>query len=83
MGLFFVLFTLLFIFQCVPVYKTWDLANNAGYCMSDTKLVFSFEITNLSVDLIMLAMPPVMISRLKLPKAKKWSVCGVLLLGGM
>lgn len=51
--------------------------------MSKTELVFAFEFTNLFVDLVMLAMPPAMISQLQLPRDKKWSVCGVLLVGGM
>ncbi|KAJ6090418.1 hypothetical protein N7486_009233 [Penicillium sp. IBT 16267x] len=80
---FWVLFTFLFIFSCHPVSMYWDLAESAGHCMSETKLLFSFEFTNLIVDLVILGMPPIMISRLNLPKGKKWSVCGILLLGGM
>ncbi|KAJ5266786.1 hypothetical protein N7478_009594 [Penicillium angulare] len=81
-----IIFTFLFIFPCHPVSRYWNLAEqelSPGSCVEEAHLVFAFEFTNLIVDVVMLGMPPFMISQLNLPRDKKWSTCGILLLGGM
>ncbi|KAJ5538928.1 hypothetical protein N7494_008407 [Penicillium frequentans] len=82
-GFFWALFTLLFIFQCHPIHSMWNSLDSPDHCLATTKLVFAFELINFFVDVVILAMPPFIISQLHLPKVKKWSVCGVLFLGGM
>ena len=82
-GLFFIIFTFVFVFQCHPVHALWDQMASTQYCMASGKITLAFELTNLFVDVGMLAMPPFMVSHLKLRKAQKWSVCGILLMGGM
>lgn len=81
--LFWIVFTFLYIFQCHPVHMLWDAMASPEYCMSSGKLTLAFELTNLFVDVAMVAMPPFMIGQLNLRSAQKYSVCGILLLGGM
>ncbi|RAK94424.1 hypothetical protein BO79DRAFT_241874 [Aspergillus costaricaensis CBS 115574] len=80
---FWILFEFIFIFQCSPIPMFWNLAESATHCMSVTHILFAFEFTNFCVDVAMLVMPLVMIKNLNLPRAKKLSVSGILLLGGM
>ena len=82
---FWLLFVLLYTFQCHPIHEMWNAAgllDSSQPCMSKIHLLFSFDFTNLAVDLVMLVIPLVMISRLQLPRQKKWSACGILLIGG-
>lgn len=84
---FWLLFFLLYIFQCHPIHEMWNatslLDSSKSSCMSKTPLLFSFDFTNLAVDLVMLVIPPTMIRQLQLPSHKKWSACGILLIGGV
>ncbi|KAJ6164004.1 hypothetical protein N7470_002676 [Penicillium chermesinum] len=81
--LFWIVFTFLYIFQCSPVHMVWDALASPVYCMSSGKLTLAFELTNLFVDVTMVAMPPFMIGQLNLRSAQKYSVIGILLLGGV
>lgn len=72
------------VFQCVPVHGMWDVAmqlGKAATCLKPEKLIFGFEISNVAIDLLILALPVYRVQRLQLPTAKKISVSCIFLLG--
>lgn len=65
-------FTFLVIFQCTPIYAAWDLVAAAtAKCIPFGKLVLGYEITNIILDLAILALPARMVMRLQMAKDKK------------
>ncbi|CAG9948603.1 unnamed protein product [Clonostachys rosea f. rosea IK726] len=77
----FLVFLCLTIFQCHPVQYIWEKLNQKEYCISSPPILLSMEITNLFLDIIVLAIPTSIISQLRLSTPKKVSVLGIFLVG--
>ena len=75
------------IFQCVPVYVFWNVIQQVPYgpvqCISAINLIFGFEVSNVIIDIAILAMPVSVIGTLKLPTAKKVTISAIFLLGSL
>ncbi|KAK2763260.1 hypothetical protein FQN54_009896 [Arachnomyces sp. PD_36] len=77
-----IIMTFLIIFQCNPVAALWDKMAAPQFCMSTSKLLLGYEITNLFLDVLVLCLPLGMLRTLQLPGYRKASVGGMFLLGG-
>ena len=76
-------FTFLNAFQCRPPSALWEALGSTEFCIPSGPLWLSYEITNFFLDVILLALPVVMVRHLKLRSAQKFSVAGIFLLGGL
>lgn len=79
----FLIYTFLNIFQCNPISALWDTLGSTEFCLPSGKLWLGYELPNLFLDVIILALPVTMLRHLHLPPAKKWSVAVIFLLGGL
>lgn len=74
----------LIIFQCHPVEAFWDvLAVLAGQCIPTGVLIFGFELSNVFVDLLIIALPLNEIRKLQMPLQRKLALTSVFGLGGL
>lgn len=74
------------IFQCSPIHAEWDfilVLLGKAKCVPITRLIFSFEIINVLLDVFILCLPIYMIKQLKLPTRRKIVVGSIFLLGGL
>ncbi|VUC24071.1 unnamed protein product [Clonostachys rosea] len=71
------------IFQCKPVSALWEALGSTEYCLASGTMWLGLEVTNLLVDVIILALPVSEIGRLQLSTGKKWFVACIFLLGGL
>ena len=73
------------IFQCSPIYALWDveLQRTTGKCMAAATVVLGIELSNVLLDVVILALPVVMVSRLQLAASRKFSIICIFLLGGL
>ncbi|KAL9117370.1 MAG: hypothetical protein Q9187_006091, partial [Circinaria calcarea] len=69
-------------FQCRPIEKAW-LILIPGECVDPLKYILGVHTTNLALDIIILALPVSAVWRLQISLAKKISVAGIFLLGGL
>lgn len=69
-------------FQCTPIEKAW-LILIPGKCVDPLKYIIGVHTTNLALDIIILALPVSAVWRLQMSMAKKISVAGIFLLGGL
>ncbi len=81
-GCWFIAMIFLTVFQCIPITYVWN-KNQPGSCMKIATSYVSTAIVNVVTDFIIVAMPVPLILRLNLPTARKLSVCGILILGGV
>lgn len=75
--------TFLIIFQCTPVNALWEQMAAPQVCMSTSKLLLGYEVSNLVLDVMVLCLPLGMLRTLQLPGYRKASVGGMFLLGGL
>lgn len=74
----------LVIFQCSPINGAWDLtANLKGHCVYFGDLILGYEVSNIVVDIIILALPVAEIRKLHMKTSRKIAVSGIFLLGGL
>lgn len=73
----------LIIFQCIPVQALWEQMGAPEYCMSSSKMLLGYEVSNLFLDVLVLCLPLGMLRTLQLPGYRKASVGGMFLLGGL
>jgi hypothetical protein len=71
------------IFQCKPVSALWEALGSTEYCLASGTMWLGLEVTNLLVDVVILALPISEIGRLQLSTAKKWFVVCIFLLGSL
>ena len=74
------------IFQCSPIKAEWEfilVLLGKAKCLPITRLIFSFEIVNVLLDVFILCLPIYMIQKLQLPTRKKIIVGSIFLLGGL
>ena len=71
------------IFQCTPIASQWNNLEirNQGNCVAQKPFYYANSITDLILDIFILALPLPMVARLKLPLTQKFAVGGMLLLG--
>ena len=70
------------IFQCIPVESLWDPTMSAR-CINFKLQILIMGIIGMCTDIVIFAMPMVPVWHLKLPKAKKWQLSGLFLVGGL
>jgi len=69
-------------FQCNPLRKAWEI-ETPGHCFNPLSYITGVHTTNLVLDIVILALPVSAVWRLQLSLAKKISVAGIFLLGGL
>ncbi|KAI5928774.1 hypothetical protein F4810DRAFT_705706 [Camillea tinctor] len=70
-------------FQCNPPSALWEYLGSTEYCIPSGPLWLGYELTNFFLDVLVLGLPVVMVHRLRLRTAQKWSVASIFLLGGL
>ena len=70
------------VFVCWPVHAFWDRSID-GRCMNLRVLMYTVSTPNLGLDFLLLVLPLVPLSKLKVDKAKKIALMSVFLLGGL
>ncbi|KAI1826788.1 hypothetical protein F4861DRAFT_496279 [Xylaria intraflava] len=69
---------ILLLLQCK---RFWLNVSTLHYCYKIPKILLGFEITNLTIDVIILCIPIKAIASLQLPRSKKIAISGVFLVG--
>ncbi|KAF3028531.1 hypothetical protein E8E15_008997 [Penicillium rubens] len=67
--------------QCRPISFNWN-KNQSGTCISAKSFFFGNAISNLLIDVIILALPIPMVLQLQLRLSQKLTILGIFLLGG-
>lgn len=81
--LWFIGVTFFIIFSCNPIHAYWDMFGQAPYCMSSVRFLLGYEISNLFLDVWILAIPIPILMRLQMQKSNKMSLLMVFLLGAL
>ncbi|KAI9154736.1 Satratoxin biosynthesis SC13 cluster protein [Paramyrothecium foliicola] len=81
--LWFVITTLVLIFQCNPVRVLWTEPIQDIKCIKPQGLLLGYELTNFFLDVLVLCLPIWVIRKLKLPTTKKISIVVIFLLGSL
>ncbi|KAI1823453.1 hypothetical protein F4861DRAFT_321535 [Xylaria intraflava] len=81
--LWFIVATLVIIFQCKPVQAYWEHLGQPPYCLEYPRVLLGYEITNLFIDVAILCIPTTTLWTLKLPFEKKLPVMGIFLIGAV
>lgn len=68
--------------QCRPVKKAWSPLT-PGRCMEPLGIILGLQAGNIALDIIILTLPIFAVSKLQMSLAKKISVLGIFLLGGL
>ncbi|KAI1166228.1 hypothetical protein F5B18DRAFT_649004 [Nemania serpens] len=79
----FIVATLVIIFQCKPVQAYWEQLDTAPYCLESPRVLLGYELSNLFVDVAILCIPTSTVSQLQLPLSKKLPVIGIFFLGAV
>ena len=69
-------------FQCTPVRKAWEI-EIPGHCFNPLSYITGVHTTNLVLDIVILSLPVSAVWRLQMSLAKRTSVIGIFLLGGL
>ena len=69
-------------FQCSPIGKAW-LLELPGHCIDPLSYILGLHSMDLFLDIVILALPVSAVWRLQMSLAKKVSVAGIFLLGGL
>ncbi|KAI0395506.1 hypothetical protein F5Y17DRAFT_456903 [Xylariaceae sp. FL0594] len=77
-----ILITLLSIFECTPVQKSWD-PTVPGTCIPYIRLFVAIQVLNILLDTTILVLPISAVMKLQMPRAKKISVAATFGLGGL
>ncbi|KAI1740711.1 hypothetical protein F4680DRAFT_417575 [Xylaria scruposa] len=81
--LWFVVATLVIIFQCKPIQAYWEQLDSPVFCLESPRVLLGYELSNLFVDVAILCIPTGTVSQLQLPLSKKLPVIGIFLLGAV
>ena len=76
-------FFFVIVFQCTPIASQWNNLEirNQKNCVAQKPFYYANSITDLILDIFILALPLPMVARLQLPLKQKLAVGGMLLLG--
>lgn len=69
--------------QCTPLNGMWELFTVKTTCMDKLGLFIGNAIPNLSIDVLILALPLYEVARLQMTKLKKTGILAIFLLGGV
>lgn len=79
-----ILRTFMVIFHCVPVQAYWDKSIKNARCeINDAQFFFGTVLTHFVMDVIILVLPTIELSRLHLPLGQKLAVMGLFVIGSM
>ena len=70
------------IFQCRPIAGAWD-KSISSQCLDFESLYYGIAGSNLTLDVVVLALPMKMIWGLKLAKKHRIGLCGIFLFGSL
>jgi hypothetical protein len=73
--------TMITIFQCTPVPKVYTPDLKGGSCLDKTKFFLGVSVPNIVEDIFILCLPTYEIWRLKVPRPQKLAICAVFLMG--
>ncbi|KAI8959812.1 hypothetical protein F5Y11DRAFT_288295 [Daldinia sp. FL1419] len=79
----FIVATLIILFQCNPIDAFWNQADSPSVCINSTHFLLGYEITNLLLDVVILAIPLFMLGQLQLSAVRKASLWIIFILGGL
>ncbi|KIW03028.1 uncharacterized protein PV09_05682 [Verruconis gallopava] len=71
------------IFACNPIAKAWNATITEGSCVNRGALYLSVAISNISTDMILLVMPIPLVWRLQMPRAQKFGLVFIFVIGSM
>ncbi|KAI9667984.1 MAG: hypothetical protein M1821_000804 [Bathelium mastoideum] len=71
------------LFQCNPIKKAWLPTLPYGHCINPLTYVKGVQTANITLDVIILALPVSGVWRLQMPISRKIGVAGIFLLGGL
>ena len=70
--------------DCIPLEWNWKNGNaDPRYCINYNTFWLGTGICESVIDLVILSLPLVMVSKLHMERSRKYSVAGVFLLGGL
>lgn len=69
-------------FQCSPVHKAWEL-DVPGKCLNPLTMVQVEQVFNGALDIAILALPVLAVSKLQMSRGRKVGVLAIFLLGGL
>ncbi|KAH7129571.1 hypothetical protein B0J13DRAFT_564270 [Dactylonectria estremocensis] len=79
-----ILRTFMVIFHCIPVQAYWDKSIENARCeINDAQFFFGTVLTHFVMDLIILVLPIIELSRLRLPLGQKLAVIGLFVIGSI
>ncbi|OTA99907.1 hypothetical protein M426DRAFT_27043 [Hypoxylon sp. CI-4A] len=75
------------LFECYPVGKVWlslfGQPEHERYCYNHLPMFYATAISNMIMDILILAIPLPMVWKLKMPRRQKIAVSGIFLLGAL
>ena len=71
------------IFQCIPVQYSWNMDMKNGRCQDIRAAALGTGISNLILDVLLLALPLPMIWQIKIDRKIRVSLTGIFLLGAL
>ncbi|CAI6092644.1 unnamed protein product [Clonostachys chloroleuca] len=74
-------FFFVIVFLCTPISAMWEKVFEPGYCLSTPHVLLGYELSNLFIDVIMLCIPTLVVSKLQLSSSRKWSLIAMFLMG--
>lgn len=74
---------LLIFLQCDPLSRMWDKSITTGHCLNSYQTFIGNAIPNIIIDILILLLPIHEVFLLHLSLAKRVSITGVFLLGGL
>lgn len=78
----FILITLISVFQCMPVQKAWE-AELPGHCIPYLDIFIGMQVANIVLDTAILCLPITTVMKLHMTVSTKISVAGTFGLGGL
>lgn len=81
-ALWWILITLITIFQCIPIQKNWD-DRVEGACLNYLNVYIAIQVLNIVLDAAILVLPIRAVAKLQMARANKISVAGTFALGGL
>lgn len=79
-----ILRTFMVIFHCIPVQAYWDKSIKNARCeINDAQFFFGTVLTHFVMDVIILVLPTIELSRLHLPLGQKLAVMGLFVIGSI
>ena len=67
---------------CQPIIKIW-LFSTPGYCFNYNRFIMGTNVTDLFLDIAVLALPIRSIFKLQVTDARKIMLCAIFLVGGL